>query len=116
MRARDRLKLELIISLAELIGRQLAGFDEARFDADRDAIDSTAFRILSIGEATLRLSAELKDRHPEIDWTALGAMRNVMAHDYEGLVPRFLWRVHTDHLDALAAVARTELALLTDDV
>lgn len=107
----DRPTLELIVSLSDLIKRQLADFDEKRFVADRDAIDSTAFRILSIGEATLRLSDALKARHPHLDWRAIGGMRNVMAHNYEGIVPVFLWRVYADHLDALVAAAEAELAL-----
>jgi uncharacterized protein with HEPN domain len=112
---RDRAKLEQILQLGDLIALQLVGYDEARFVADRDAVDSTAFRILSIGEATLRLSDELKGRHPGIDWRAIGAMRNVMAHNYEGIVPVFLWRVTTDHLPELLSIARAELAGFTAD-
>lgn len=58
----------------------------------------------------MRLSDALKARNPHIDWRAIGGMRNVMAHDYEGIVPVFLWRVYADHLHSLVAAVEAELS------
>ena len=35
-----------------------------------------------IGEAARRLSEALKNRHPEVPWTEIVAMRNILVHDY----------------------------------
>lgn len=34
-----------------------------------------------IGEAVGRLSDSLKERHPEIPWRQIAAMRNILVHD-----------------------------------
>lgn len=33
-------------------------------------------------EACMRLSPELRQRHPEVPWTAIGGMRNRIMHGY----------------------------------
>ncbi|TMJ12638.1 MAG: DUF86 domain-containing protein, partial [Alphaproteobacteria bacterium] len=79
----DGLYLERILELIALIQSSLEGFDEARFVADRDRLDSTAFRLFQIGELTNKLSLPAKQRHPEIAWTSIYGLRNIIAHHYE---------------------------------
>ncbi|MEK7404778.1 MAG: HepT-like ribonuclease domain-containing protein [Acidobacteriota bacterium] len=45
-----------------------------------------------ISEASRRLPAELKDRHPEIDWVAVAAAGNVYRHEYEAVDEGIIWR------------------------
>jgi uncharacterized protein with HEPN domain len=44
-------------------------------------------------ETTQRLSTDLRDAHPEIDWAALAAFRNVLVHDYLGIDIELVWTV-----------------------
>lgn len=105
----DKDHLALIMLLSGLIRQQLASYDERRFLDDRDAIDSTAYRVLSIGEATKNLSGSFKNRHGHVDWRAISGMRDVLAHNYEGVFPLYLWRVYTNDLQQLIDLARAEL-------
>lgn len=85
--ARDRAHLEQIVELADLIARRLEGLTSERFGADRDEVDLTAYRLSAFGEATRKLSDQLKSRHPSIPWPAIYAMRNIIGHDYGRLIP-----------------------------
>lgn len=91
------------------IERRLAGLSEADFRADRDEIDLTAYRFQMMGEAARKLSDGLKARHPHIKWSGIVGMRNIIAHDYEGIASSVMWNAARDELKPLAIVCRVEL-------
>lgn len=107
---RNRAHLLQIIELAEHLARRLDGVSRDQFVADRDEVDLTAYRLAAIGEATQKLTATLRDRHPQIPWQAIYGMRNIIAHEYGAVVPIRVWNVIGDQLDALETACRTELA------
>lgn len=88
----------------------MAALSEADFHADRDEIDLTAYRFQMMGEAARRLSDSLKARNPEINWSGIIGLRNIIAHDYEGVASAVMWNAARDELGALANVCRAELA------
>ncbi|OFW59701.1 MAG: hypothetical protein A2133_09785 [Actinobacteria bacterium RBG_16_64_13] len=47
--------------------------------------DGTLRNLQTMAEATHHLTESLKARHPEIDWRAIAAFRNVLVHDYLGV-------------------------------
>lgn len=40
-------------------------------------------RLTIIGEATKRLSSELRERHPEIPWKQMAGLRDIVVHEYD---------------------------------
>jgi|SRR5579864_4110303 len=54
-----------------------------------------------VGEAASRVSAELREAHPEIPWRKIIAQRNVLAHEYGDVEPALVWDLVADHLPAL---------------
>ncbi|HEX2190864.1 MAG TPA: HepT-like ribonuclease domain-containing protein [Longimicrobiaceae bacterium] len=44
-----------------------------------------------LGEAATRISGSLRARHPEISWTAIIGMRNVVVHQYDRVVVGSIW-------------------------
>lgn len=55
-----------------------------------------------IGEATARLSAELKDAHPEIPWRSIVGFRNIAVHAYFSVNWEIVWTAATVESPALA--------------
>ena len=111
----DYAKLDLIVRMIEHLHRRLSKITLAAFLTDIDEIDLTAFRLAVIGETSAKLSDGLKQRYPEIDWPNIYGMRNVIVHDYDGVVPERLWAAYANDVDSLAAVCLAELDSGTDD-
>ncbi len=105
----DALHLDHIVELVELIRADLVGTTEPDFLADRTKGDATALRLASIGEASRKLSIELQARHPQIEWRKMYALRNIVAHHYQSLNYRLLWRIAAGALEPLEIACRTEL-------
>ena len=95
--------------MAALIEDRLARFDKGSFLADRDMVDLTAFRLQVIGEAVRKLSAETKSAFPAIPWDTIVAMRNFIAHDYEGIEIERIWQVAAEYLGSLVLACREAL-------
>ena len=63
-----------------------------------------------ISEASRRLPAELKARHPEIPWQQVVDIGNILRHEYQRVAPDVLWRLAQDDLPPLDRACRMELA------
>ena len=51
------------------------------------------FQIMIIGEATKRLSSEFREQHPNLPWSDMAGMRDVLAHQYDRLDFDLMWKV-----------------------
>jgi len=63
------------------------------FFADRKTQDAVVRNLEIIGEATKRVSASLKDAHPDISWKPIAGMRDKLVHDYFGVNLQLVWDV-----------------------
>lgn len=48
--------------------------------------------IVDLSAAADRLGETFRHAHPEIDWTGIRAVRNFIAHDYDGTDDEILWQ------------------------
>lgn len=69
-----------------------------------------------IGEAARLVSEETRTRAPEIPWTLITGMRNVLAHEYGTVLLDKVYEVVTDHLPALLDRLAPLIAQLEQDV
>lgn len=60
---------------------------------DRDELVQTwiVHHLQIIGEAASNVTDELQERHPEIPWPQIIAMRNILVHDYFGVDLEEVW-------------------------
>jgi len=63
-----------------------------------------------VSEASRRLPDELKARRPEIPWTKVAGIGNVLRHNYEDIAAQVMWALVRDDLPPLEEVCRAELA------
>lgn len=110
----DALYLDQIVEVIQLIRESLAETDEEEFLADRLKGDATALRLGAIGEASRKLSDELRARHQGIEWRKMYGLRNIVAHHYRQLNYRILWQIATGTLAPLDQACREELARLDE--
>lgn len=77
----DRVWLLDILEAIEKIGRH-AGVDRQTFDRDELLQTWMVHHLQIIGEAVTHLSEGFRDRHPEVPWHAIAAMRHALVHAY----------------------------------
>jgi uncharacterized protein with HEPN domain len=64
-----------------------------RFMAESQWHDAAIRQLEIIGEATKKLSPELRSAHPETPWRRIGGMRDVLIYDYIGVDLNAVWEV-----------------------
>ena len=109
MRRDDTVYLRHILDAIALISRYTSGLDEASFSANSLVLDAVVRQLEIIGEATKRISAELRSKHSDVPWNVAAAMRDKLIHDYMGVEAATVWRTVTASLPPFEEQVRTAL-------
>lgn len=54
-----------------------------------------------IGEGVTRLPEDARERHPDVPWREMVALRNRLIHGYDDVDHDIVWRIRSDDLPAL---------------
>ncbi len=93
--------LKDILSACRKIEAIVAATTEDSFLRDEVLPAAILHHLTVIGEAISRLSLELRERHPEVPWRQIIAVRNRIAHAYFDLDWQILWDSATDDIPKL---------------
>lgn len=92
------LKIELYISA----GREA-------FMADSLRQDAVIRQLEIIGEATKKLSLELRSKYPTVPWRRIAGLRDVLIHEYMGVDLNAIWELTQQNLPELKTVIEVML-------
>jgi uncharacterized protein with HEPN domain len=81
----------------------------AAFFDDTKTQDAVIRNLEVIGEAVKNLSADLRASHPELPWTRIAGMRDVLVHEYFGVRLETVWNAVEHRLPELRKVVTTLL-------
>ena len=65
-----------------------------------------------ISEASRRLPASMKRRHPTIPWSDIAGAGNIYRHNYDRVIQRYLWDTIQHDLEPLRVAVQQELGRL----
>src|SRR5882757_1989254 len=102
-----------ILHHIDLSAQFVDGFDRETFKADIRSVYAVTRCLEIISEASRRLPADLKARHPGIAWKQIAGAGNVYRHDYEDVAAQFVWDTVERALPPLRVVVDQEIARLT---
>jgi uncharacterized protein with HEPN domain len=80
-----KLRIEHMLDAASRIERFTAGMTLEQFEADDMVADAVIQNVQRIGEVARHVPPEITRRHPNIPWTLMTEMRNIIVHRYFGL-------------------------------
>jgi len=106
---RDDVPLRDITNAAGLVAEFVRGIDKSAFNQDWKTRSAVLYQLTVIGEAVKRLSAELREQHPEIPWTLMAGMRDRLIHGYDLVDWDEVWK--TARLDLPDVVSKVEALL-----
>ncbi len=110
----DRDKLRDILDAIQHIEERLPKGSDAYY-ADALIQIWIMHHLQIIGEASARLSAGMRDSHPEVPWSDVIGMRNALVHHYFGIDIEEVWDTATKYLPAFKRRIQAMLAELSGD-
>lgn len=101
----DEYRLADINDAAAKLATRISATDYQSWVANEDLRLVTERLVEIIGEAARAMTAEGRAAHPDVDWTGLIGLRNVLVHAYHRIQPDLLWQVASvDVPDIVAAL------------
>jgi uncharacterized protein with HEPN domain len=84
-----------------------AGMTKGQFLSDRKCQFAVIRCIEVIGEAAKRLSQDARERFPQIPWSQMARMRDLLIHAYDRIVLDEVWTTVRTDLPTLISVLET---------
>jgi uncharacterized protein with HEPN domain len=103
-------RVEDMLEAIERIQRYVGQMSPAQFLADDRTQDAVIRNLEVLGEASKRIPFPIIARHPEIPWSRIGDMRNILVHEYHSVDPEIILDAARHDLPPLVAPLRAMLA------
>ncbi|MCX9013086.1 MAG: DUF86 domain-containing protein [Candidatus Methanoperedens sp.] len=98
---RDREYLLDILEAAKLAIEYINGKTREEFFSDIQCQDAVIRRLEIIGEAARRISEDARTEYPDLPWSDMIGMRNVMIHEYDDVDLVIVWETVKNDLPPL---------------
>jgi uncharacterized protein with HEPN domain len=108
----DAGRLQDILDSIQRIQERIGG-GKQRFETDEMLQVWIVYHLQIIGEAARAMSQALRVAHPEVPWTSVVAMRNLLVHEYFGVDLEEVWSTVVNDLPLLRPQVEAMLAELS---
>ncbi|HKR03381.1 MAG TPA: HepT-like ribonuclease domain-containing protein [Bacteroidia bacterium] len=95
---KDYARLQHIKEAISEIEKYTAGISIEDFRFDSKTRFASIKQLEIIGEAVYHLTSQLKEKHAEVSWDVISALRHTLVHEYYGIEPDIIFRIISVHL------------------
>ena len=109
---KDKKYLERIVNYSNRIARYLEivnDFDD--FESNEEKVDAVLLNLEQIGETAKKLSKELKNNIPNIEWNKIIGLRNLISHEYEGVNLIIIYNIANKNIPELLNILEKHLKI-----
>lgn len=96
----DKLYLQHILECIDNIESYVPN-GESDFFSSKLIQDAVIRNLEIVGEATKRVSMDLRSQYPDVPWREMAGLRDVLIHNYFGVDNEIVWNVVTNELTLL---------------
>jgi len=82
------------------------------FYQDQKAFDAVLMNFIVIGESVSKLSSDLKNQFPDVEWNKIKSFRNIVAHNYFGGDADEVWQIISSDIVSLQISIEEIIVLL----
>jgi len=104
--SRDKDYVHDVVESFELAIAYLGRCSVTELAGDREKLDAIIRRIEIVGEATKRLSQELRAANPQVPWREMAGMRDRVIHGYDRLDVPLIYRTVSERMPELVEELR----------
>jgi len=97
----DRIYIDHILQRIDQILKYISGKNQDTFREDQLTQDAVVRNLEIIGEATKRNSVEMRSKNPNVPWTEMAGMRDILIHDYIDVDVDIVWRTASESINEL---------------
>ncbi|CAA7622033.1 conserved hypothetical protein [Candidatus Terasakiella magnetica] len=110
-----RVRIEDMLEAIDRIRRYTSGMSEGDFIADDRSVDAVIRNLEIVGEAAKRVPPHVAVRHPEIPWSRMTEIRNILVHEYHSVDPSIIYDSVRHDLPPLVGPLKSILNSRDDD-